>query len=496
MPAFSAQTTRKLHKKFQPRSFNLNLILWVSFSVFTIVVIAFFAVVQNVQIKYQYRAQTEQSLRDAGDEIVRYAIDFGALDPGFFDPDTDLSRRLLAIANRYNVSVYLFTADGRFVFPEIPTEEIEEYAAIYEEVRSRLGEEGDLVSPYDTGSGSYAHARRISLAGGEWYLYLSSSTEHITRVMNEMGWLSLITGLFAVALAFVVSGLVSMVITKPISEVAEKAKELARGNYEVNFESETYACLEVKELSESLSRASAEISKADKMQKELIANVSQDFKTPLTMIKAYASMIREISGDDKVKRDKHAQVIIDEADRLAALVGDVLDLSKLQAGIEKEEFSVFNLSEDVYAVTNRFDFYVETEGYTINTDIDDDLYTFATRGRVEQVLYNLIGNAISYTGADKSILVRLKAGKDCSHFEVIDTGKGIPKEELDTIWDRYYRSSEAHKRLKRGTGLGLSIVKSILQKYGIRFGVKSEVGKGSCFWVDFPLPNGRENKTK
>lgn len=490
MPAFSAQKTRKPHKKFQPRSFNLNLILWVSFSVFTIVVIAFFAVVQNVQIKYQYRDQTEQSLRDAGEEIVHYA----ETDDVFFQ-SVDLSRRLLAIANRYNVSVYLFTVDGRFVFPEYPVEEQEEYVAIYEEVRSRLGE-GDLVSPYDTGEGSYAYARRISLAGGEWYLYLSSSTEHVTRVMNEMGWLSLITGLFAVALAFVVSGLVSMVITKPISEVAEKAKELARGNYEVNFESETYACLEVKELSESLSHASAEISKADKMQKELIANVSHDFKTPLTMIKAYASMIREISGDDKTKRDKHAQVIIDEADRLAALVGDVLDLSKLQAGIEKEEFSVFNLSEDVYAVTNRFDFYVETEGYTIHTDIDDDLYTFAARGRVEQVLYNLIGNAISYTGADKSILVRLKAGKDCSHFEVIDTGKGIPKEELDTIWDRYYRSTEAHKRLKRGTGLGLSIVKSILVKYGIRFGVKSEVGKGSCFWVDFPLPNGRENKTK
>ena len=206
MPAFSAQKTRKPHKKFQPRSFNLNLILWVSFSVFTIVVIAFFAVVQNVQIKYQYRAQTEQSLRDAGDEIVRYA----ETDDVFFQ-SVDLSRRLLAIANRYNVSVYLFTADGRFVFPEIPTEEQEEYAAIYEEVRSRLGE-GDLVSPYDTGDGSYAHARRISLAGGEWYLYLSSSTEHVTRVMNEMGWLSLITGLFAVALAFVVSGLVSMVI--------------------------------------------------------------------------------------------------------------------------------------------------------------------------------------------------------------------------------------------------------------------------------------------
>ncbi len=489
MPSLAQLKAQKPHKKFQPKSFNLNLILWASFSLFTIVVIAFFAVVQNVQIGFQYRERTERDLRDAGEEIVRYAIGDSFFAGG------DLSRRLLAIANQYNVSVYLFDADGRFIFPEIPEEEVDEYAAIYEEVRSLIGD-SDYVSPYDTGDGSYAYAMRVTIWGEEGYLYLSSSTAHISSAMNEMGWLSLITALFAVALAFVVSGLVSMVITKPISEVAEKAKELARGNYEVTFESETYACLEVKELSEALSHASAEISKADKMQKELIANVSHDFKTPLTMIKAYASMIREISGDDKVKRDKHAQIIIDEADRLAALVGDVLDLSKLQAGIVQDEFSVFNLSEDVYAVTGRFDFYVETEGYVINTDIDDDLYTFAARGRVEQVLYNLIGNAINYTGADKSILVRLKAGKDCSHFEVIDTGKGIPKEELDTIWDRYYRSGEAHKRLKRGTGLGLSIVKSILVRYGIRFGVRSEVGKGSCFWVDFPLPNGRENKTK
>ena len=494
MPALTAKKAKRAKtpkKKFQPKSFNLNLILWVSFSVFTIIVIVFFAVVQNVQIGYQYRDQAQRELREAGGEIEATVSGTTEL-----FPDDDLSRRLLAIANRYNVSVYLFTIDGRYVFPEVPTDEVDDYYAIYEEVRSLIGE-GDYVSPYDTGDGSYAYAMKLeTLGGGECYLYLSSSTAHVARTMNEMSWLSLITGLFAVALAFVVSGLVSMVITKPISEVAEKAKELARGNYEVTFESETYACLEVKELSEALSHASAEISKADKMQKELIANVSHDFKTPLTMIKAYASMIIEISGDDKEKRNKHAQVIIDEADRLAALVGDVLDLSKLQAGIEQEEFSVFNLSEDVYAVTNRFSFYVETEGYVIKTDIDDDLYTFAARGRVEQVLYNLIGNAINYTGENKTILVRLKKGEDCSHFEVIDTGKGIPPEEIDTIWDRYYRSREAHKRMKRGTGLGLSIVKSILQKYGIRFGVKSEVGKGSCFWVDFPLPNGREPQAK
>ena len=218
MPAFPARSARKPHKKFQPRSFNLNLILWVSFSVFTIVVIAFFAIVQNVQIEFQYRDQTERDLRDAGEEIVTAAIE----DDVFFSSG-DLSRRLLAIANRYNVSIYLFTTDGAFVFPEIPVDETEKYYAIYEEVRSRLGE-GNFVSPYDTGSGSYAYAMRLSLADGEWYLYLESSTAHIARAMNEMGWLSLITALFAVALAFVVSGLVSMVITKPISEVAERPR--------------------------------------------------------------------------------------------------------------------------------------------------------------------------------------------------------------------------------------------------------------------------------
>ena len=178
---------------------------------------------------------------------------------------------------------------------------------------------------------------------------------------------------------------------------------------------------------------------------------------------------------------------MDEADRLAALVGDLLDLSRLQAGMDEIERTVFNLSEDVYAVAGRFQYLAET-GYRLETDIDDDVYTYAGKARVEQVLYNLIGNAFQYTGEDKKVSVRLKKGENGARFEVQDSGKGIPPEEIDTIWERYYRSSETHKRPVQGTGLGLSIVKSVLLKYNIPFGVQSEEGKGSCFWVNFPLP--------
>ena len=107
--------------------------------------------------------------------------------------------------------------------------------------------------------------------------------------------------------------------------------------------------------------------------------------------------------------------------------------------------------------------------------------------KIGQVLYNLIGNAVNYTGEDKRVLVSLKGEGEVFRFAVTDTGAGIKQEELADIWDRYYRSSEAHKRPVQGTGLGLSIVKTILERHGFRFGVESEPEKGSTFFVFFSL---------
>jgi signal transduction histidine kinase len=247
------------------------------------------------------------------------------------------------------------------------------------------------------------------------------------------------------------------------------------------------------ELADKLNFARDELSKTDRMQKELIANVSHDFKTPLTMIKAYAAMIMEISGDIPEKRNKHAQVIVDEADRLASLVSDVLDLSKLSSGLDSLKLQTLDMSAYTEEVLERFDYLKETGEYHFVTEIDEDLYTQADELKIGQALYNLIGNAVNYTGEDKTVFVRLKkTDGESFRFSVTDTGIGIKAEELDSVWERYYRSAEAHKRPVKGTGLGLSIVKSVFSRHGFEFGVESEVGKGSTFYVTFPLVENEE----
>ena len=126
-------------------------------------------------------------------------------------------------------------------------------------------------------------------------------------------------------------------------------------------------------------------------------------------------------------------------------------------------------------------------------EIENDLFTEVDEIKIGQALYNLIGNAVNYTGEDKTVFVTLKKTSDTVfRFSVRDTGKGIKPEEIATIWERYYRSAEAHKRPVKGTGLGLSIVKIVFERHHLHYGVESNVGEGSAFFVDFPFA-GEEN---
>ena len=452
---------------------SLNLVLWFAFSAFALLVVVIFVLVQNSLITRQYRESTLANITDARGRMIT-EIDNA-------QNASVLGLRLTDIANDYGLSVYLFYENGESALDFDDTDH-RDLAEMLVEQKTKGGLPAFLVS-----QSVVSYAEEVSLEGRSTFLFVSASIEQYGDLAVSMQWLSLITALVAVVLAFVTSGFVAAFITKPVTEVTERAKELARGNFDLHFK-KNYFCAELTELSEALDYARSEISKADTMQKELIANVSHDFKTPLTMIKAYASMIVEITGEDKKKRDANAKVIIDECDRLTLLVGDLLDLSKLRAGVNMGEKTVFNLSEEVYSVAERFSFLKETSGYVIETQIEDDLYTQANRERIDQVLYNLIGNAVNYTGEDKRVRVKLYKKDGNARFEVIDSGKGIPPEEVDTIWDRYYRSNKTHKRPVNGSGLGLSIVKNILLQHDCPFGVISEVGKGSCFWAEFAPP--------
>lgn len=307
-------------------------------------------------------------------------------------------------------------------------------------------------------------------------LYPVKSTIAILR--NQLVYITVI----AIILAFLIALFLSTRISRPIKNITNSAAQMGKGNYGIQFQGGKYT--EIKDLAETLTDASRELEKTDMYQKDLIANVSHDLRTPLTMIKSYAEMIRDLSGDNPAKREAHLAVIIDETDRLNALVTDMLNMSRMQNRSITLEKDVFDLSATVRGLMPSYDIYSESEDYNIKLVCPGSFYVNADEAKIKQVLSNLINNAIKYCGEDKVIIVKMRKVAKRVRVEVIDHGKGIAPDEISHVWERYYKSSTHHVRTTEGSGLGLSIVKEILSMHRAEYGVNSKVGKGSVFWFE------------
>ena len=241
---------------------------------------------------------------------------------------------------------------------------------------------------------------------------------------------------------------------------------------------------ELIDLTNSLNNMKNELSKTEELQKDLMANISHDLKTPLTMIKAYAELIKDININNKEKTINNLDIIIEETDRLTNLVNDILTLTKVENDLEKLELKEFNLIKIIEKIITHHNIYIEKDGYKIefiHKNIDK-LIINADQKKIEQVIYNLLNNALNYTGDNKIVIIEIKEYKDYYKVMVKDSGKGIEKNEYDHIFDRYYRSKKNHKRYVYGTGLGLSIVKNILLLHNYDYGVKSIKNKGTTFY--------------
>ena len=307
-------------------------------------------------------------------------------------------------------------------------------------------------------------------------VYPSAAT--VASLRRQLIWISVAITVAAAAVAL----LLSASLSRPIAKLNRGAKELARGNYGADFSAAGYR--ETEELGEALASAAAELSRTEDLRRELIANVSHDLRTPLTMIGGYAEIMRDIPGE---VTPENLQIIVDETRRLSSLVNDLLDVSRLLSGTEGMHLATFDLAETVREAGNHFSALMQAKGYSITAEVAGMAPVRADRERIRQVLYNLIGNAVNYTGEDGTVRIELTLEEGRARVSVRDTGAGIPAEDLPRIWDRYYKVDKVHRRAAVGTGLGLSIVKSILNAHNAKFGVSSELGHGSCFWFELPL---------
>ena len=224
--------------------------------------------------------------------------------------------------------------------------------------------------------------------------------------------------------------------------------------------------------------------------RDLMANVSHDLRTPLTMVKSYAEMIRDLSGDIEEKRNEHLKVIIDESDRLNALVNDILTLSAVQAGTLELKKQVFSVRDAFVSILKPYEI-LKDDGYGIQFNCRTDVLVKGDRERIKQVIANLVSNSVKYCGADKKVFINVKWWGQKVHCEFVDHGEGIKPEELSQIWERHYKSSSNHVRPTKGSGIGLSIVKEILLAHGARFGVESKVGRGTTFWFELDVATER-----
>lgn len=344
-----------------------------------------------------------------------------------------------------------------------------------------LNEDSGSLEKYAAESVTYSEVFMDS-GNGRYMITIRSIITPFNSVVDTLRNQLIIISAILIALSVVLSIIVSNLITRPIIKTNKAAKELAKQHYDVKFESDGY--LEIRELNDTLNFAARELTKVEKLRKDLIANISHDLRTPLTMITGYGEVIRDLPGENT---PENIQIIIDEATRLNELVTDLLDISKLQSGAMQLVRTDFSLTKCIEEIFNRYTKLIEQNHYNIVFNYKEDVIINADDVKIKQVIYNLINNAINYVGDDKTVIVTQIADKNFVRVEVTDHGVGIDPDKLEYIWDRYYKVDKAHKSAVIGTGLGLSIVKNILELHNARFGVKSKLGAGSTFWFELPV---------
>ena len=461
---------------------SLKFKIWLYFVLFAALLMGMLWFLQIFFLDSYYEEMKISETRNiAGDIISRYG-------------DDDLVEYISSISYKNDMYIQIESADGTIIFS--PEQDLERpntpfgnfYLMEMSAVKKNLTESDEqntsiLVTDRGHKNNILAYGAYLDdEEGQEVILYIFSPLFPVESTVdilsNQLKYVTVIS----LALAFGLSLLISRRISKPIENITKSASKLAAGDYNVTFEGGRYS--EIVQLADTLNYTSRELAKSDNLHKDLIANVSHDLRTPLTMVKSYAEMIRDLSGNNPEKRNAHLQVIIEEADRLNLLVADLLVLSKIQSGVDALNVKKFCLKDSIISLLNSYRILSEQEGYHFTYECDPNIIVTGDEARIKQVLSNLVNNAVRYSDEDKSISIKVTETSEAIRCEVSDTGQGIPEEELEHIWERYYKSSSNHSRNTAGTGLGLSIVKEILHLHHASFGVTSRLHEGSTFWFE------------
>ena len=236
-------------------------------------------------------------------------------------------------------------------------------------------------------------------------------------------------------------------------------------------------------------RAVIHESEISRMKSEFVSNVSHELKTPLALIRMFGETLDSGIVNEEKDKQKFYSIIKKESERLTHLINNVLDFSRMDAGVKEYNFQEADLVEVVRGSLEAYKFQISDNGFQIEIELPDEpLILKIDKDSISQVLLNLLNNAVKYSDEEKHILVKVQKDSTSASISIADRGVGIPKDELKKIFDKFYRVSTARTKETRGSGLGLTLAKHIVEAHGGTIEVESEVGKGSIFTVRIPLP--------
>ncbi len=474
--------------------------IWLFFFLFAVFVVAILGILQFSLIKPYYRNNKTITVKQISDQIQNYVLNQNS--------DSTAISRALQVTVDNNVCVAIYNDQGRMIYDAdslgsgcvfhavsstVDNVDLRSGNSLKRLLVDNNGEYSLNFINQRTGQEMIVYGRTISTNLANFYLFVNSPLEPVDSIVDFFSRQYFLYTILLIGIAFIVSMFISSLLTRPIINMKDQAEKLAEADYSVQFSGGRFT--ETKELAAAMNDATDKLSKIDELRKDLIANVSHDIKTPLTSIRAYAEMIKDISGDIPAKREEHLDVIIDEADYLDRLVSDMSELSRMQSGNYVLNQMNFDIAECIRSVIKLNEVLIRQGKLNIETDIPDELIIYGDQVKLTQVINNFLTNAIKHTPEGKSIHINalLLEDEETVRVEVSDEGEGISKGELPYIWDRYQKSSRSFSRSMTNTGLGLSIVKAILDTHHAHYGVESAPGEGSLFWFELKRPQEVED---
>ncbi len=345
--------------------------------------------------------------------------------------------------------------------------------------------------------------------GSEYWIYLRSNYQSIRESAAISNEFLMYAGLIVTILCILLMIFVSKQYTKPILELAKLAKKMEELNFDVRYEESRKDEIGVlghsmNSLSDKLEETISELktanneleldiqrkSEQEEMRREFLANVSHELKTPIALIQGYAEGLQENVNDDPASREFYCEVIVDEADKMNKMVKRLLSLNQLEFGNGQVQMEHFDVQQVVQSVLASSDILFRQKDITLSFSKSEAVYVWADEYMTEEVVMNYVSNAINHIGGERIIEIKIESQKGKARISVFNTGEKIPEDELDKIWNKFYKVDKARTREYGGNGIGLSIVKAIMEAHNQSYGVKN-YENGVEFW--FELDEKAEN---